>query len=72
LGGVKEVNRFEWYVSGGERDRRQIDVKPLFEILGVWTFVLVETFCMTLNYEIHPGSSVQGLCLQEAQMSLGQ
>jgi hypothetical protein len=52
LGGVKEINKLEWSISGGELDRRQIDVRPLFEILGVWTFVLAETFCMNLNYEI--------------------
>jgi hypothetical protein len=52
LGGVKEINRFEWSVSGGERDRRQIDVRPLFDVLGVWTFVLAETFCVNLNCEI--------------------
>jgi len=49
---VKEINKFEWSVSGGERDRRQIDVRPLFDVLGVWTLVLAETFCANLNYEI--------------------
>ncbi len=49
---MKEVNRFEWSVSGRERDRKHIDVRPLFDVLGVWTFVLAETFCANLNCEI--------------------
>jgi hypothetical protein len=49
---VQEINRFEWFVFGGEHDRRQIDVRPLFDVLGGWTLVLAENFCANLNCEI--------------------
>ncbi len=46
---MQEINSFEWSVSGGERDSTQIDVRPLFDVLGGWTLVLAETFCANLN-----------------------
>ncbi len=49
---MEEINRFEWSVSRGERDRRQIDVRPLFDVLGVWMLALAETFSANLNCEI--------------------
>jgi len=49
---MQEISRFEWSVSGGERGRRQIDVRPLFDVLGGWTLVLAENFCENLNFEI--------------------
>jgi hypothetical protein len=39
----------EGSVSGGECDSSQIDVRPLFDVLGGWTLVLAETFCANLN-----------------------
>jgi hypothetical protein len=48
---VQEINKLEWSVFGGECDSRQIDVRPLFDVLG-WTLVLAKTFCANLNCEI--------------------
>ncbi len=49
---MQEINSLEWSVSRGERDSRQIDVRPWFDVLGGWTLVLAETFCANLNCEI--------------------
>jgi hypothetical protein len=37
---------------GGECDRGQIDLRPLFDVPGGWTLVLVGFFLCNLNYEI--------------------
>ncbi len=49
---MQDINSLEWSVFGGEGDSGQIDLGPLFDVLGGWTLVLAETFCANQNCEI--------------------
>ncbi len=46
---MQDINSLEWSVFGGECGSGQIDLRPLFDVLGGWMLVLAETFLCELE-----------------------